>query len=456
MDRLEDFEQTNVALCQEKALVKKLDRRIIPYVCVLYTLCFLDRVNIGHARLYNIEKDLNLDQDQYSWALSVFFIGYILFEVPSNLLLKRFSPPRWIARIMVSWGIVTLAMAAVTDFKGILVARFFLGAAEAGLFPGIIFFLSFWFTRQEQGIRIALLSASSQLAGAFGGLIAYSVKALEGRWGLKGWQWLFFVEGVVTVVMGIITWWALPATPNDAPWLSSDERHLLRQRLQSSHVDLDIGRFRMQEFISAFTDYKTYLYVMIFVGLECPLYAMMLLMPTIVNSFGFSTFNSMLLSSPPNLFALVMTLAVAWNSDRVLERGYHIMFSTGVAIAGFITLTLTQSIAIKYTALILIMGGLAASFPPNLSWSNNNMVGSTKAATCSALIIALGNAGGFASAHLYRKEEAPDYTRSHLINTASLCVTLISVILLKVGLTYENHKRDKLNPAAANTFRYIL
>ncbi|KAJ9081683.1 hypothetical protein DSO57_1012151 [Entomophthora muscae] len=183
---------------------------------------------------------------------------------------------------------------------------------------------------------------------------------------------------------------------------------------------------------------------------------MMLLMPTIVNSFGFSTFNSMLLSLPPNLFALVMTLVVAWNLDWALEQGYHIMFSMGVVIAGFVTLTLTQSIAIKYTTLILIMGGLAASFPPNLSWSNNNMVGSIKAATCSSLIIALGNARGFALAHLYCKGEAPDYTCSHLINAASLYVTLISVILLRVGLTYENHKRDKLNPAATNTFCYIL
>ncbi|KAJ9081682.1 hypothetical protein DSO57_1012150 [Entomophthora muscae] len=160
---------------------------------------------------------------------------------------------------MVLWGIVTLAMTVVTDFKGILVTCFFLGAAEAGLFPDIIFFLSFWFMRQEQGICIVLLSMLSQLAGAFGGLIAYSVKALEGRWGLKGWQWLFFAEVVPKVVMGIATWWALPATPNNTPWLLSDERHLLRQQLQSSHVNLDIGRFCMQEFISAFTNYKTYL-----------------------------------------------------------------------------------------------------------------------------------------------------------------------------------------------------
>ncbi|KAJ9075766.1 hypothetical protein DSO57_1032570 [Entomophthora muscae] len=437
---------------EERALVRKLDLRILPLACFIYTLCFLDRVSIGHARLYKIEADLGLSQYQYSWTMSIFFIGYILFEIPSNLMMKKASPPRWISRIMVSWGVVTVCMACVSDFDGMLAARFFLGVAEAGLFPGLIFYLSFWYTRKEQGFRIALLMASTNMAGVIGGPIAYSVAGLQGVWGMKGWQWLFIVEGVPTVLMGIATWWILPATPNHAPWLSASEHMLLEHRLQKDYVDLDISRFEMREFVGVFTDYKTYMFVILFAGINCPAYSMAMLMPTIVNGFGFSVFNTMLLTSPPNIFSLAMVLLVAWNSDRVLERGFHIMACTMVGICGFVVLAFTSNIAVKYTTVIILNGGVNSLLPLIISWTSNSVRGSTRAATTAALIVASGNAAGFAAPYLYTKVEAPLYKMSHLTNATCLLITLFLAVIIKLCLLCQN-KKPKLS---SNDFRYVV
>ncbi|KAI0236264.1 hypothetical protein L0F63_003848 [Massospora cicadina] len=361
-----------------KRLVRKLDVRIVPYLVLLSAVCFLDRVSIGHARLYGLEESLKLSQGEYSWILSIFFVGYVLFEIPSNLVMKKVSPPTWIARIMVTWGIVTMCMAATTNFSGLMAARFFLGVSEAGLFPGIIFLMSFWYTRQEQGIRIVFLSASSRAR-------------LGSKLALHG------------------------------------ERDFLICKLEASHVDLELNKFSLHQFSACFRDMKMYLYALLYLGLQCPMYSLSLLMPTIINNMGVNKVTTMLLTSPPCALAFVITIINAWHSDRTLNQGFHIMATCTLAIFGFTIMILATPLSLRYAAIMVIMVGTVASFPPTLSWLPTPV-----------FIIAISNLGGFFSGWMYRSIKGPRYIASHLINIGMLSVSILCAITLRFILKSEN------------------
>ncbi|KAI9298527.1 MFS general substrate transporter [Neoconidiobolus thromboides FSU 785] len=447
--KVKEIELREVAVSDEstinlKKLLWKIDLRLIPYLSLLYMFSFLDRVNIGHARLYGLEKALNLTEEEFSWCLSIFFIGYVLFEVPSNLMMKRTSPPIWIVRIMVTWGGITMCLASVTNFSGLLAGRFFLGIAEAGLAPGIIFYLSFWYARSEQGVRIAFFFSASSLAGAFGGFIAYGINYLDNKGGLRSWQWIFIIEGLPTVLLGILTWFVMPSSPQASKWLTEEEKEFLNQRLIASHIEVQSKKFDKAQFISVFKDYKTYLYMLCYIGFICPFYSLALLMPTIVNNMGFSKLNSFLLTIPPYIISFFITMALAWNSDRVMERGYHIVCSATVALVGFIVLIAASSIPIKYFGVIIATVGLSACLPPALSWSNNNTIGSTKSATVTAMIVSFGNVGGIFSGQFYRASEAPIYIPSHSTNIGFLGLTIVTALILKWRFKVENKKLDEM------------
>ncbi|CDS09767.1 hypothetical protein LRAMOSA02444 [Lichtheimia ramosa] len=206
---------TSVVLDQKekRRLMFKLDRRIVPYLALLYLCSFLDRVNIGNAKIAGIVDDLGMSESMFNWALSIFFIGYVIFEVPANLFLKLIGPRYWISLIMLVWGVIMAAMSACKNGPGLLAARFFLGLAEAGLFPGIAFYLSVWYPRRHQSVRISMVWASSTIAGAFGGMAAYGIMYMDGIQGLHGWQWIFILEALPTLCLTIVTFFYLPDYP---------------------------------------------------------------------------------------------------------------------------------------------------------------------------------------------------------------------------------------------------
>ncbi|KAK9717717.1 hypothetical protein K7432_006001 [Basidiobolus ranarum] len=380
----------------ERKLRRKFDMRIIPFVSLLYLCAFIDRANIGNARLDNLEKDLNIDSSQYSWALSIFFFGYVIFEVPSNLMLKKWKASRWIARIMVTWGAVTIAMAGVNNYAGLLTARFFLGVAEAGLFPGIIFYLTFWYTRDEQCTRVALFFASASLAGAFGGVLAFFISQMSGIGGLKGWQWIFIIEGIPTVIIGCITWFYLPDDPQSSAWLSETERELAESRLRydnAAPITADQA-FDKGQFLATVLNIKTWIYMFIYIGINTPVYSLALLLPTIIRGLGFTNLIAQILTAPPYILAFVFSIGYSIHSDRTKERCFHLMASGCMGIVGFILLATLEDLKGRYVAACVTVMGVFACVPVILSWVTNNSVGSTKSATASGMVIAFGNCGG--------------------------------------------------------------
>jgi MFS family permease len=243
----------------EKRLVRKLDLMIIPPIMLLYLLSFLDRVNIGNARLYGLEKDLGMAGNQYQTAVSLLFVTYILSELPSNLVIKRFKPSRWIAFITTSWGIIATCTGAVQSYAGLIVCRLLLGAVEGGLFPGCVIYLTLFYTKRELALRVGYLFVSAALAGGLGGLLAYGIGNLDGHAGLRAWRWIMIIEGLPTFVLGIAVWWWLADDPETAYYLTPAEKDLVivrkERQIGYSRSGDDLQR---EDVIKGVKDWKVY------------------------------------------------------------------------------------------------------------------------------------------------------------------------------------------------------
>lgn len=344
-------------------------------------------------------------------------------------------------------------MAAVKGFAGLLICRLFLGAFEAGVFPGIVLYLSFWYPRRDQGSRIAYVTCASSLASAISGPISYLLHGMNDTLGLASWQWIFICEGIPTVVVAILTGMFLPASPQKARWLKPEEQALLEEN--STHSSQE-HHFDSKQFFGCFTDCKTYLFIICYFGLQTPVISIAMLLPTIIRDMGFLNTNAMLLTAPPYIIAMFVNLLWAWHSDFRMERCFHTMAGALTSLVGFFLMLLFENIYPRYAGACLVVVGVNASLAPALSWCNNNLVGTTKSATSIALIIMFGNLGGVFAGHFYRPTEAPYYVRSHLINIGCLCISMLAALIQRCLMIKENHKLDSSPNPSHPSFRYVL
>ncbi|KAK9764553.1 hypothetical protein K7432_007852 [Basidiobolus ranarum] len=433
----------------EKALVRKIDKKLIPFLSMLNVCSFLDRVNIGNAKLAHIDHDLGLTPNQFSWSLSIFFIGYVIFEVPSNIILKKIGPSRWIPIVMITWAIIMMCIAAVRNASGLIASRFFLGVAEAGLVPGIVFYLSLWYTRQEQVLRIAISYSATIIAGAFGGLLAYGIIQMNGVSHLTGWQWLFIIEGLPTLILGIAAYFYLPDFPETASFLTKQERNLLIDRLKHDAGPASETEFSWKQFKDAFIDWKVYFHIIIYISSSVSLYSLSLFLPSIIGGMGYTNLTAQLMSAPPYAVACVFTILVSLHSNRKRERGLHVAAWMFVGMLGYLLLIFLrhQGPTALYIAAIITTTGVFANVPSMLSWFTNNIGGHTKRGVATALIISCGTIGGAFGGQVYRVDDAPLYVRGHAICMACMALGWSTALLFKWLLINENMRRDALTPA---------
>ncbi|KIJ05918.1 hypothetical protein PAXINDRAFT_62656, partial [Paxillus involutus ATCC 200175] len=316
---------TNMELAR---LLRKLDRCLLPFVSLLYFLSFLDRCNVGES-VAGMLTDLDLVGFRYNTAASVFFIPYSLAEVPSNIALKLFRPSRWIPAIMMVWGLVMTLMCLVNTYQGLIVARSFLGLAEAGLFPGVTYYISLWYPRAERSMRIAIFFSAATVAGAFGGVLAYFIEKMEGIGGLHGWQWIFCLEGIATMIVAFAASFFMYDYPDTASFLSEAERRYVIDLLREDSNNL-ATHYEFQFVLQAIADYKTYVHIGIHIGLLIPFHAIVLFTPTIINELGFSAARAQLLSVPPFVAGCLFTIPVGIYSDKHRLRGPYVIGGAAV------------------------------------------------------------------------------------------------------------------------------
>ncbi|KAG9324802.1 hypothetical protein KVV02_004675 [Mortierella alpina] len=426
----------------------KVDRRLIPLLSVLYLCSFMDRVNIGNAKVANLEADLELQPGVYHLACSIFYIGYIMGEIPANLALKKIGPRTWIPIVMVAWGTISMSMAALTNGSGLLATRFFLGLAESGYAPGPVFIISLWYRRCEHALRVGIFFSAATIAGAFGGLLAYAIALLHGAGGLRAWQWIFIIEGVPTIICSIIAFIFLPNFPETSTFLTPAEKELNIKRLRIDAGPATDSTFSRSQVWAAFKDWKVIAHLWIGMLHSVTFASLGLFVPSITLGFGFDPVTTQLMTAPIYLAACVFTIVCALSSDYFSERGYHAAIPTAMGALGYFLLVITRDspLAVRYISLIICTCGVYAFIPVQLSWPSSNIGGHTKKAVAIALIISLAQIGSIVGGQLYRDYDAPFYIRSHTICACLLLVNFFNILGLKYLLRRENRRRDQLTP----------
>ena len=381
---------------ETKRLLRKLDRWIIPPVMLLYLFSFLDRVNIGNARLYGLEEDLGLKGSQYQTAVSLLFVTYILSELPSNLVIKRFTPSRWLSFITTAWGIVATLTGIVQSYKGLVACRIILGALEGGLFPGLTIYLTMFYTKREYALRIGYLFVSAAITGSMGGLLAYGVGSMDGIAGLRGWRWIIILEGIPTTILGISIWWWLADTPDTAHFLTPQERTLidLRMRQQIGHTKSS-QQMHKKDVYEGLKDWKIWLFCLGQFGGDIILYGYSTFLPTIISGLGdWSTAQVQALTIPCYALGAISYLVVAYLSDRTQRRAVFAVAFGLICTAGYAILVSTASGNVKYFGCFLAAMGLYVVVGIPLAWlpSNNPRYG--KRTVASGLQLTIGNSAG--------------------------------------------------------------
>ncbi|OAQ90426.1 MFS transporter [Purpureocillium lilacinum] len=435
----------------EKKLVRKIDLRLLPMIILMYILNYIDRNNIASARLAGLEDDLKLNESgtQFNTAVSILFVGYLLMQVPSNLLLNKMGKPgKYLPACMAVWGIISTATAACHSFGGLVAARFFLGFVEAAYFPGCLYYLSCWYTRKELSVRTTYLYAGSLISGAFSGLIAAGITSnMDGAKGLRAWRWLFIIEGAITIVVAIAAFWILPDFPRTTKWLDEKETALAAWRLEEDIGQDDWVSSEEQTFWHGFKlaleDVKMWVLLVLLFG-NISAASITNFFPTVVATLKYSNVITLLLTAPPYCLGVITTFANAWHADRTGERFYHITLPLCLAMVTFIIAAATTNTAARYTAMMLMIPGLYSGFTTALAWISNTLPRPpAKRAAALAFINAVGNATSIYTAYLYPKSAKPGYTGAFIHNCVLCAVAIAAAFVLKLMLVRLNKKLDR-------------
>lgn len=433
----------------------KIDFRVVPFLCVMYLLAFLDRVNIANAKSFGLATDLNLTGVEYNTALTMFFIPYVVFEIPSNILLKRLRPNVWLAFCMFMFGVVSVCQGVVSSYGGLLTTRFFLGLFETGMFPGAFYLIGMWYKRAEAQKRYSFFFSSTTLAGAFGGLLASAIGKMDHMRNYRGWRWIFILEGCLTCVVAIFFFFMLPPFPEDAKWLTPEERAYVKARLQ-----VDQGRSAADRKITladvgrVFKDYKIFIGGFMYFGLIVPAYGYAFFSPAIITTYGYSAIETQLHSVPPWACAFGFAMIIAFLSDKFKHRFLFCIIPICVAIAGFaILITVHHNRNLEYAALFLVAMGAYSAMPVIVCWFNMNLGGHHRRAIGTAWQVGFGNIGGIIATYAFLSQDAPYYKTGYSICLAFLCLSAASCVLYAAAVTIENRRRDKA-PTDLNLTEY--
>jgi MFS transporter, ACS family, tartrate transporter len=414
----------------ETRVSRKLMWRIIPFVMVLYFISFLDRVNIGFAAM-TMNKAIGLSPTAFGLGGGLFFVGYFLFEVPSNLILHRVGARLWIARVMVTWGIVSAASAFVVGPNSFYILRFLLGIAEAGFFPGIILYLSLWFPVKQRAVAAAWFMAAAPISVAIGSPLSGAIMQMPPMFGLADWQMLYIVEAVPAVIFGLLVLKYLTDAPSKAQWLQTDEREWLIAKLKSeadakqSHVGHTSGA------MSALRDPRVLALALIYFGTSAGLYTLGIWAPLIIREFGFTPWQTGLLTGVPSVVAVVAMILWAKHSDRTEERTWHVVIPCVIACVGFIFAGQASTALFVVLALVAVNVGISSAKAPLWAMPSSFLSG-VGAAAGIAMINSLGNLGGFVGPFAigWLKNVTGGYAAGLYVVAATLAVSAVVTLLL--------------------------
>ena len=420
-------------MTDEQALYQRMRWRLVPFLLLLYVVAWLDRVNIGFAAL-QMNADRGFSAQVYGLGAGIFFIGYALFEVPSNLILARVGARRWIARIMITWGLISILMMFVQGKWSFYCLRFALGVAEAGFLPGIIYYMSQWFPKAERARAVSWFMVGIPLSTVIGGPIAGALLQMDGIHGLRGWQWLFLLEGLPAVLLGFITWFLLPDTPRDVRWLSDNEKQQVIARLEAERRATESRHAASGSLRHALMHPTVWLLCAVMFCCQTGSYGLNLWIPQIVKGLSGDLSNLMVgfISAIPYIGAAFAMLWLGASSDRSGERFLHVAVPSLIGAAGFVASALLLSPLPGMIALTIAAMGDLATRGPFWALPPRFLSGSALAAGI-ALINTVASLGGFVGPTMvgYVREATGGFTGGLLFLAGLLVLAALGTLLLR-------------------------
>ncbi|KAG6877354.1 hypothetical protein C0993_008252 [Termitomyces sp. T159_Od127] len=424
----------------EKNTVRLVDLRILPLLGLIFAVAVVDRINTGVARIAGMEKDLRLDVgNRYSIVACIYFIPYILLQLPSNIVLRKLGARTWISICVMSWGAAQLGMGFVPSWGYLVLCRVLLGVFEAGLLPAIVFIISTWYKRHEVQKRMASFYLSSIFIGGFSPIFGYALTLLAPRRGLNGWQWIFIIEGAITILVGVVCYMFFPEFPDNNRFLSPEQTKLILDRVEQDRGDAMPDQMTWKKLRLHLSDWTTWAFGLMLMSATVPTYAIGFFVPIILSSMGYHVRDSLLLSAPPSLISVFFAFGFAYISDRTQRRALLLAIQTILTIIGLVVTAYATNHGARYFGLCLTNIGASASVPGILSYSANNVVSHTKRSVSTAVIVTFGGIAGVFATTVFRQKDYPRYLNG--IWAALGCQFLLLVLLAMTSFTFIRRNR---------------
>jgi MFS family permease len=441
------FDDLGFSLQEQKHIVKRIDRRLVTVVGVLYCISLMDRTNLSVANIAGMEFELGLDVGyRYSIATLTFFITYVIFQPPSTIIVRKLGPRVHLSAIVLLWGVVMIGMGFVNDWQTLAGLRAILGILEAGYFPSCVYLLSTWYVRYDMGRRYAVFYLLGCFASACSGILAYGLSQMEGVNGYLGWRWIFIIEGILTCLLGIAAYWLVVGFPDSVQkswrFLSAKETQFIVNKVNADRGDANSEPFKLSRFLGAGADIKIWAFALLFFNTTTVTYALAFFLPLIlVDGMGFDVGAAQCLVAPPYAFAAIVMVLTGWASDRFRLRGPGIVFNSILALIGLPIMGYADSVAVRYFGVFLVTAGVNSNIPLVMTYQANNIRGQWKRAFCSATLVGFGGIGGIAGSLVFRSQDAPGYHPGLYACIACCLLNLVLVGLLSLKFFRDNKKQ---------------
>ncbi|OHW89438.1 MFS transporter [Colletotrichum incanum] len=455
IEKVDEFGAHTKTDPKEIALVKKIDWYILPILWVMYFLNFLDRNAMINGKLDGLDKDLGLKGTQYNTCVSILFVGYLCGQVPSNMILNRVRPSWYMAGFMMAWSIVSLLTYKCHDYGTMLACRFLLGITEAPFYPGALYMLSMFYTRKEVSTRMAIFYTGNMAASAFSGLIAAPIfSGMGGLQGLSGWQWLFIIQGAVSILVAFFAFFLLPDSPLKTRWLTEEERQLAHTRIYNDTTDRREATSVWKGLREACCDWRTWVFCLMD-NLHLSANGFKNFLPTVVKTLKFNTTVTLVLTCPPYLFSAIFSVIVPWSSGKYNERTWHITISKLVVCLGFVMSVSSLNMGVRYTGIMIFVGATYGVNNLILGWTSSVLAQTDeKKAVAIAMANTLGNAASIYTPYLWPDSDSPRFLTAMLASIGFSIGVIICAWVMRFALMRTNRKKREADPHATNFYVY--
>ncbi|KZP01013.1 MFS general substrate transporter [Calocera viscosa TUFC12733] len=433
----------------EHKLIRKIDRMLMPLLMTIYLFAFLDRSNLGNARLQGLPQDLlggDPSGQLFAWLNAAFFFAFITLSYPGTIFAKKFKQNRWMGIACIGWGVASVLQVVAFNFGGIFTCRFFIGAFEAMYAPNMALYFTLFYTRREIAKRLGIWFACASVAGAFGGLIAFGVQHIQSDGALHPWKVLFLIEGLPSFVLGFITIWALPDRPDDSDRFTLEEKELVAKRMRRGQTPEAPRSLSWRHVRMAAVDWKIYVEGVVYFGLNVALSSLGGFLPTIIAGMGYTNAQAQLLTVPPYAVGGFVLICTVFLSDKYQNRGIPIATATAIGGTGYLVLCLVDpsQLHVRYFCTFLICIGTYTTIPLTVAWCPFNMASESKRSCGIPIFQSLGQCGSILGSYIFPSAEGPRYIKGFALTCALFYLASICAAILSTYFHLENKRRDKV------------